>query len=232
VVKAQCERCKEIVQLAFSIEGGATIRVRCPSCAAEYRVEASVEGAAAPPPLAPARTSGSSAAVPEFTCPKCGEPQKRSAACPRCGLIFSKWNPVAAASAPGGDVGAAAALFAACEADWDDPARHDAFLAHCTEAGAWAYAATAYRRQTTVPERRAIAVERLDKVRERAEKALAIAPRMQREKSTKNPLKSAAVLAVVVALFIAGIWFIGGRLSSRPSTVHSRPSGSGSGSGL
>ena len=38
-MKAQCERCKEIVALVFVVEGGG-IRVTCPSCEGVYVVAA------------------------------------------------------------------------------------------------------------------------------------------------------------------------------------------------
>ena len=213
-MKAQCERCKEIVHLQFTVDGSSAIRVRCPACSADYRVEAPAAGTPA------SLTSGPSAPITDFTCPKCGEPQKRGLACRRCGLIFSNWSPAVASSTQADDGGEAAALFTACEAAWDDPARHDAFLAHCTEVGAWSFAAAAYRRQTSNPDRRVIALDRLEKVRERAEKALAIAPRMRRDEPTRNPMRSAAILAVVVALFIASVWFIGARVTHHvPSSL-------------
>jgi hypothetical protein len=257
-VKAQCDRCKEIVALVFTVEATG-IRVRCPSCAAEYSVAAEPPAAPAPAPepaaaapAAPAATepaaepaaaasasaaatepaakpaaapSASAAAVKpaparEMVCPKCGEPQKPAAACRRCGLIIARWNPArASAEAPPalGDVGAAAALFAACEAAWGDRARHDAFLAHCEAGGAWAFAAAAYRRQTAVPERRAVAEERLQEIRVRAEKALAIVARAAPDKPPANPMRSVVALAIVVLLLVASVVYISGKMRSGES---------------
>src|SRR5262249_57088289 len=112
-VKAQCEKCKEIVPLVFGADEGG-IRVSCPSCEAEYKVpftSASTSTTASEPPVAPS----------EMTCPKCGEGQKKAAACRRCGLVIAKWR--------GGERPDSDGLFAACLEQWDDAARHDAFVA-------------------------------------------------------------------------------------------------------
>src|SRR5262245_42818091 len=122
-MKAQCERCKEIVLLVFKTEA-AGIRVRCPSCAADYFVAgepAEVVEEKAPELAEPAEPD----VAPEMICPKCGEPQKKAESCRRCGLHvdnFSGWEATRAEDSDIelGEVRAAAELFAACEASWED----------------------------------------------------------------------------------------------------------------
>lgn len=219
-MKAQCERCKEIVPLVFSTEA-AGIRVTCPACAAEYFVAARTDDlGAAPPATAPAPASvppapatAATAAPDEMICPKCGEPQRRADACRRCGLStdkFAAWDAARAddAALALGDVGSAAALFAACEVNWDDPVRHDAFIGHCQRADAWAYAAACYRKQTARADRRAIALARLADIRGLAEKSLVVLPRLDVAAPARNPMRTVALLAVVVVLLVAGVFLI------------------------
>jgi DNA-directed RNA polymerase subunit M/transcription elongation factor TFIIS len=214
-VKAQCDRCKEIVALQFKTEAGG-IRVTCPSCEAEYSVAATVTATAT---VTVTATATPTATVTPTACPKCGEPQTPGPACRRCGLAVAKWpdwNDLADAGDSSivlGDVRAAAALFENCVAAWDDVAKHDAFLAHCERAGAWAYAAACYRRQTANPERRTLALTRLSDIRTRAEKALTIAPREAEAKPAKNPTRTLIILVVVVVLLVAGIFVITGRMA-------------------
>src|SRR5262249_26638526 len=147
-MKAQCDKCKEIVALVFKTEPGG-IRVTCPSCDAQYSVaaaetdaDADADADTATDTATATATDTVTATAPDAACPKCGEPQKAAAACRRCGLAVAKWptwnDPDAGdSSIVLGDVRAAAALFDLCLASWDDAARHDAFLAHCERASAW-----------------------------------------------------------------------------------------------
>ena len=102
-----------------------------------------------------------------------------------------------------------------CLASWEDSSRHEAFIAHCAGAGAWAYAAACYRRQTADAARRTLAQTRLADIRARAEKALAIAPRDAEAKPAKstNPTRTLIILVVVVVLLVAGIFLITGRMA-------------------
>jgi len=122
-------------------------------------------------------------------------------------------NKLLALHLPPLDGATAAALFDLCLASWDDAAKHDAFLAHCERAGAWAYAAACYRRQTADSSRRTLALARLADIRTRAEKALTIAPREVEAKPAKNPTRTLIVLCVVVVLLVAGIFIITGRMA-------------------
>jgi hypothetical protein len=96
-------------------------------------------------------------------CPKCGFRALGTpapAACPRCGLTFALWTAEQEAGVVRLDA-EAEALWSAASADWHDAARHDAFLKHCSLAGALAPAGRRYR-------------ERLD-----AQPSDAVAARMQ-----------------------------------------------------
>jgi hypothetical protein len=67
-------------------------------------------------------------------------------ACPRCGLVFSRWTPGpdAPEAAPHLDE-EAEALWAAAVASWTDVDRHEVFLKHCSRAGLLGPAGRRYR---------------------------------------------------------------------------------------
>jgi hypothetical protein len=82
-------------------------------------------------------------------CPKCGHRAPPGAeSCRRCGLTFALWNPAPGDPLPvlrldeRGDT-----LWAEVLADWSDPARHDAFLKHCSVAGLLGVAGRRYRQR-------------------------------------------------------------------------------------
>jgi hypothetical protein len=216
-MKTQCDQCKEIVPLVFALVPP-DIRVSCPSCGADYlvaaRTDATVSAPAVPKPVAPAPApEPEPPSADAMTCPKCGEPQKKAPACRRCGLAadkFPSWDDGRGGdpSITAGEVRSAATLFAACEERWDDTARHDAFVLHCQHAGAWAYAASLYRKQTARADRCAIATVRLADIRGLAEKALLVAVRSDGHKHASNPKRTAALLVGVAVLLIAAILLI------------------------
>jgi hypothetical protein len=108
-VKAQCDRCKEIVPLTFRAQSGG-IEVTCPSCDATYFVAETAAPAPAPAPVAGpvAADIAPPASSDQMTCPKCGDVQKPAQACRRCGLIIARWTQLAQAVSAGASAGAGA----------------------------------------------------------------------------------------------------------------------------
>lgn len=200
-MKAQCDRCKEIVPLEFAVESAA-IRVRCPACAAEYTVEATVTTAPRRREPPPSLSAPRVAVDGEMTCPKCGEVQRKAAACRRCGLIIARWKPDSVSAEPVlGDAREAAELWKQVEASWSDGALHEAFIDHCRKAGALAYAAARYRQSSSRPG----AADRLAQVRVVAEHSLAAVPRAAPVK--RSNVRTVA-LAAVVAILLVLIWVL------------------------
>jgi hypothetical protein len=207
-VKAQCERCKEIVPLEFTVAVGG-IEVTCGSCGATYRVDARPAEVVESPEPAPAPAPPGA-----MVCPKCGDAQPAAEACRRCGLIQSRWRgPESAADGTDLDlVGArdAAALWELCLQKWEDPAPHDAFLAHCQAAGTFALAASRYRAALVLrSERDPVAASRLKQVRSLAEQALTVpgratAPTHQTKTSSLAPYKNVVVLLTLVLALLLG----------------------------
>lgn len=196
-MKVQCDRCREIVGLEFGLaERG--IEVHCPSCDARYTVAATSAGGAAAPSLPP-----------PTTCPKCGEGQPKAEACRRCGLIFAKWRGVeglADASAPRvDDAREGAALWAACEAAWEDGAAHDRFLVHVQRTSAYAYAAARYRAaQAQRGGADPVAAERLKRVRAMAEAALLATAAAEKNPKESTPYRASMVVLAVLVLLLGG----------------------------
>ena len=137
-MKTQCPGCGASVELVFApVPGG--IQVTCPDCRRTSFVAAS-----APSPPAAEAARAPRARAGEKECPKCGEVQPEADACRRCGLVFARWQGGAVAAAD--DVDAEAArLWATCEAAWDEPSRHDAFIAFCQQRAQLPLAAARYR---------------------------------------------------------------------------------------
>ena len=191
-MKAQCEKCKEIVQLDFVVEGAA-IRVTCPSCRADYTVGQTL-------PRRPSLPAPPVPAVAEMTCPKCGDVQRMSDACRRCGLVIARWKPDAVAPDPDvGDAREAAQAWSAVENGWDEPERHEAFIALCRRAGVLAFAAARYRQAQGAGREGAAA--RLAQIRILAEQALAAVPRV--EPPVKHARMRTVLLAAVVIILLA-----------------------------
>jgi hypothetical protein len=204
-VKAQCERCKEIVLLDFAVaESGGGIDVSCPSCEARYFVAAAkvVKSGGGPSP-----PGGE-------LCPKCAAPRGDREACSRCGLVFAKWKGAEAAAMEvlpaSADAKVVGELFGACEAAWADATPHDRFIVFTQEHGALAYAAARYRAANA--ERGGadpIAIERLARIRTIAEGALARTTASAPPPDTA-PYKNVKVVMLVLTLLLAvgAIWIV------------------------
>jgi hypothetical protein len=119
-----------------------------------------------------ARTEvGMGAESPDFSgdegCPKCGAPRAEKA-CPRCGLIYEKGQgkPQVAVT-PSTDT---EEMWRELSQHFFEPARHQAFLAHCLHAGALQYAAARYAEEEESADRNRASIA---EVRRRQVRALA-----------------------------------------------------------
>jgi len=102
----------------------------------------------------------------------------------------------------------AEAAYLACEEKWDDPQRHDAFLAVCQAAGSFAYAAARYRSAATEPARADVAGSRLRQIRILAEQALVSAVRAEKPLPKADVLRWVAKAVFVLALVIGAVIFL------------------------
>lgn len=193
-MKAQCERCKEIVPFEFALDGDG-IRVHCPACDETYQVRPTPTPAPVP------------VAVPDpdsMTCPKCAHAQKQADACRRCGLVIANWNPSAAPAAPA-DAAETAALWAACEEGWSDDARHDAFIEACRKLGVLAHAAARYRQAADRPG----AADKLARIRTLAEQSLAVAVRTEKKTTSRSKLPLyVLLLAIILIMGVVGARYL------------------------
>jgi hypothetical protein len=133
----------------------------------------------------------------EASCPKCGSPRKDANACPRCGVVFARFD----AAAIDADVPEELkALWAHVEAGWGERARHALFTEHAIAAGHAAFAAARYRARGADDH---TASEQLDRITSRLEQALAQTALADGSRAADPPRKKAALLLLAVILFLA-----------------------------
>lgn len=134
-------------------------------------------------------------------CPKCDAARSATLpACPRCGLAASHaaaWK-VVDAEAPTASLGAA---WAACEAAWDDPARHEQAAAAALATSDFGWLAKRYREVLRTRPDDPVATARLDVLTRRAQAALIATATPKPERATR---KFPIVALIVVVAAIAG----------------------------
>jgi rubredoxin len=82
---------------------------------------------------------------PDAACPKCGKKRlAETESCPRCGLVFSRWNPEGQQVATRLD-GHAETLWTQIQSNWSDSGRHEEFLKYCLQADLLPAAGRLYR---------------------------------------------------------------------------------------
>ena len=144
-----------------------------------------------------------------MTCPKCGAEQAIATACRRCGLtttLMPKFKEQDDAS----QSPVVTLAWSMCELNWENPDKHEKFVAAVVEHNAFSYAARKYRAAAAKrPDDKLAAaqVERLGKMAEAALKATAT----HRPEKGANPYKgttvilAACIVAVVFGLIYAMI---------------------------
>ncbi|MBL8621741.1 MAG: hypothetical protein JNK64_10570 [Myxococcales bacterium] len=132
-------------------------------------------------------------------CPKCDAPRSGSLpACPRCGLATSHaaaWK-AADAEAPTASLGAA---WAACEAGWDDEARHEAAATAAFATSDYGWLAKRYREVLRTRPDDPVASARLDVLTRRAQAALMATATPKPERATRR-FPMVALIVVVAAI--------------------------------
>jgi len=133
----------------------------------------------------------------EASCPKCGSPRRDADSCPRCGVVFARFD----AAALDADVPEELkALWAHVEAGWDERARHALFVEQAIAAGEAAFAASRYRaRGADDP----IAAEQLGRITSRLEQVLAQSALSGGPRRDEASGKRTAIYLLAVLLFLA-----------------------------
>lgn len=126
-------------------------------------------------------------------CPKCNAP-KVGEACPRCGLIFAKFDASALEEGASPEI---KALWESVGADWENDALHAIFIEKALNAGAGGYAAYCYRRRGDDDPK---AKEQLAKISKRLEQIMVM---------TSTPTAKQAPTGRLLGILILVIVFVG-----------------------
>ena len=152
-------------------------------------------------PAAPAAGRGRSALAPPGTvCPKCDSPLSPSEpACPSCGLKRAMFNRYRAGH---GDRAPASLdkLWRHLEARWSDPELHEQFLAQVSVCGAYAYAASRYRRAARERQSDAIAKLQLERLSRMVHAVMAVSSVRHGRERAAHPYRALAIIVVLLAL--------------------------------
>ncbi len=164
----------------------------------------------------PARSSRAAFAPPGTVCPKCDSPLSPSEpACPSCGLrrvMFGRFRAGAADRVPA----QLELLWRDVEAQWADPALHERFMAQVSLCGAYAYAASRYRRAAKQRQSDAIANLQLERLSRMVHAVMAVSSVRAAEERGARPYRGLIVLLVfLVGLGAFGAIYLFHRRSAR-----------------
>jgi hypothetical protein len=178
-------------------------------------------------PLPTARRPGDAGArarsplmPPGTMCPKCDSPLSPSEpACPSCGLkrlMFARFRASAADRVPPG----LERMWRRVESSWSDPELHEQFLAQVSLCGAYAYAASCYRRAARQRQSDAIAKLQLERLSRMVHAVMAVSA-VRAESKTARPYRGLiALLVMLVALgAVASLYMLKKRGASAEQSV-------------
>lgn len=196
-MKYVCDACSRLVTAGrFSVEGDRVALV-CPVCGEASEVGPEQERHAPvlelarprPPPQGP-------------LCPKCGAARAEGEeACGRCGLVYARFKPENLALPA-----VVEELWSKLEADWNDPARHEAFIDACSRAGALPEAARRYRIKAEQMPGDTLAVRHRDELVNRL-LAISTIPVAADRPATSRPLLTVLFVAGFGAVLILFIYY-------------------------
>jgi hypothetical protein len=137
-------------------------------------------------------------APPSTTCPKCDSPLSPSEpACPSCGLkrvMFARFRASAGDRVPPG----LERMWRRVESSWGDPELHEQFLAQVSLCGAYAYAASCYRRAARARQSDAIAKLQLERLSRMVHAVMAVSAVRAQSKTGSRPYRGLVVLLIML----------------------------------
>ncbi len=190
-MKYLCDACGRLVEIgAFELRGG-QLALSCSACGQESR------GGTAPSPAPVLELARPKAPPSSSLCPKCAAPRSEGLeACPRCGLVYSLFNPAVFALPEEIEV-----RWTDLERSWNDPARHEEFLRVCNSAELLAEAVRRYRLKAEQAPSDALAQRYRDEAVSRL-LALTSLPVPTAESETSSSTRT-WVVGIAVALVVA-----------------------------
>lgn len=127
-------------------------------------------------------------------------------ACPRCGLVFALWKPEDGAAVIRLDA-AGEELWRAVQANWNDSARHEAFLKHCLQTEALAAAGRLYRDRLDENPKDVLAAQMQSQVLAKASLGLSLNKSEPRTALTRTRWFWVVVLAAMALGIAAGLFW-------------------------
>ncbi len=134
-------------------------------------------------------------------CPKCGAPRTDRPDCPRCGLVFERWNPAAGLE-----------LVPALEAAWEelldsyeDEAAHERFLDTAHDLGRLDLAAAYYRARAAEHEEDRVAARQVERIATMVQFE-ALVPRQRHQ--LVSPTFVWAMRIVLGVLVLVGLYYV------------------------
>lgn len=196
-MKYLCDACSRLVTAgSFSVEGDKVALV-CPACGEASELGPEQERHAPVLELARPRPAPQGP-----RCPKCGA--ARSAgdeACGRCGLVYALFKPENLALPA-----VVEELWSQLESDWNNPARHEAFIDACSRAGALVEAARRYRIKAEQTPGDTLAARHRDELVNRL-MAVSTIPMATDRPASSHPLLTAFVVAGFGAFLLLLIYY-------------------------
>lgn len=140
-------------------------------------------------------------------CPKCGKRRAGDAnACPRCGLVFARWQAEGAAALVRLDA-AGEELWRKVEEHWSDSAGHETFLKHCLQTDTLAAAGRLYRERLDENPRDVLAAQMQNQVLAKASLALSLNKSEPRTAVTRTRWFWVVVLTAMALGIVGGLFW-------------------------
>ena len=177
-------------------------------------------------PAGPGVPARSALAPPGTVCPKCDSPLSPSEpACPSCGLrraMFGRFRTSIADRVPP----VLEAQWTQVEAHWSDPELHERFLAQVSLCGAYAYAASRYRRAARTRKSDAISNLQLERLSRMVHAVMAVSSvRPDADGGGAWPYRGlVAILLLLVGLGAVGGFYIHKRSAQAQDGIDRSPS--------
>ena len=199
-----CPECRAAVDADQSEDESGEGTVTCPFCGKRTKPHSSEGGDKGP-----------------GVCPKCGAERTSRPDCPRCGLVFDRWDPESLVPAPDPVLDP---VWEVLESSFDDPERHNAFLEMARTHGKLDGAAARYRRYAQIHGESQVVRDRLDEIRTLTLSRV-FEPTRPRKKREKRPTSRAWIWLLLlfalaaIAFYVISSYSTGGKKPAKGTST-------------